>query len=320
MDHGRGTRTVGLLSGVLLVLAAALAGSGCTPAARGPVIFLVPHQDDDVLVMGADVKAQVQAGRRVLLVLLTDGSESGVCYERYGEPRRPVTYQRRHGGLSPRARARCTAQRDAEFVAAARAAGADYVIRADRKQDSCSSPEIAAHSATCTPASTLRAGYVRGVVADLAARYPHASFRAPSYHERDHCSACGNGTQGPGHPDHARTGQGLLVAVHRGLVEDARFEIQPALWPRLVPRVPGHWVHRVVNAPLDAYGTGAPDGDGPGGTPAGHGIGQASVPWFCEQYGGARADPATVPPELDCRDFRFYNPGGADSYVHAPGA
>jgi len=315
------TRAVALLSAGLMVLGAAVGCTGpATVGSPGPAIFLVPHQDDDVLIMGADVKRQVQAGRRVILVLLTDGSESSVCYDRYGAPGESVQHQRRHGGLAPEARARCTAQRDAEFVAAAKAAGADYVIRSDRKQDSCSSPAIAAHSATCTPANTLSEGYVRRVVAELAARYPRAAFVAPSYHEADYCDGCDNGTTGPGHPDHAAIGRGLLEAYRQGLAHDRRFEIQPDLWPYLVPRVHGHWVRRDINAALDAYGSAAPDGDGPRGTAAGHGIGQASVHAFCEQYGGARADPVTVPPELDCGGYRYYNSGGADSYIHLPGA
>ena len=314
-------RTAGLLSVGLLAAGLFVACSG--PATVGPprpVIFLVAHQDDDVLIMGADVKRQVQAGRRVILVLLTDGSESGACYARYGTPGRSTAYQRLHGGLPAAARAKCTAQRDAEFKAAAESAGADYIIRSDRKQDSCSDPAIASHSTTCTHTNALTEVYVRRVVAQLAARFSNASFRAPTYREAEHCDGCGNGTTGPGHPDHAAVGRGLLDAYHQGVTDDARFEITPALWTSLIPQVPGRWVRRVINAPLDAYGPEAPDGDGPGGTVAGHGIGQASVPLFCEQYGGARADPVIVPPELDCRTYPFYSSGGADSYIHLPDA
>jgi LmbE family N-acetylglucosaminyl deacetylase len=40
-------------------------------------VFLVPHQDDEILTMGAYIRQHVEAGREVVVVMVTDGSASG---------------------------------------------------------------------------------------------------------------------------------------------------------------------------------------------------------------------------------------------------
>lgn len=62
-----------------------------------PAVYLVPHQDDEFLSMGADMKIHLLAGRPVEVFLYTSGEE---------------TYLRERMGLS---RAETTARRDAEF-------------------------------------------------------------------------------------------------------------------------------------------------------------------------------------------------------------
>lgn len=57
--------------------------TGCTTAepsvALGrPAIFFVPHQDDELLSMGAAIQAHVAAGRDVYVVQVGDGTKSGV--------------------------------------------------------------------------------------------------------------------------------------------------------------------------------------------------------------------------------------------------
>ncbi|GAA4964639.1 PIG-L family deacetylase [Kineococcus glutinatus] len=43
-----------------------------------PAVFLVPHADDETLTMGPAIEEQLNAGRYVLVVLVTDGRASGV--------------------------------------------------------------------------------------------------------------------------------------------------------------------------------------------------------------------------------------------------
>lgn len=307
-------------------------------------VFLTPHQDDETTSMGAAISNAARAGTHVVVVLLTDGSESGVCYQRYGNGE-PVQQQRDAGGLSRPARTLCTDQRDAEFKAAVTRLGADYLVRSDRKQDGCTDVDVARVVTSCTAADTLTTSYVRKVVDGLVTEYgANTSFNAMSYLEALHCSECGNGTTGPGSPDHATIGQGLLEAYRAGDVSHARFFIKPSLWvwwPGAGDGRPiGVWSHAVINAALRSYGADAPDGDGAGPSVAGDGIGAASTRDTCEQFDprpGAHGTPQQQSPSLTCAGFDYFGDGpgavfggqdpnhpdiadgGADSYFHGPG-
>jgi N-acetylmuramoyl-L-alanine amidase len=46
------------------------------PSAR-PIIYFVPHQDDEILSLGIDIRNELSRGRNVQLVLMTDGENSG---------------------------------------------------------------------------------------------------------------------------------------------------------------------------------------------------------------------------------------------------
>jgi LmbE family N-acetylglucosaminyl deacetylase len=191
-----------------------------------PAIFLVPHQDDDVLMYGADLKNHVLSGRRTIAVLLTDGSSSRRCPDLHDD------------------RASCSGARDEEFLEAMHLLGVRPVIPAARATD-----------------GELTTPSVLGVMRRYLARFPRASFRAPT--PRDP------------HPDHAAIGQALRKLVRS---TDKRFYIKPSLWPEYPDR--GRWVRRRnINEALDAYA----------------GFGHLAAPvGFDEQYGGARAsrDPA----------------------------
>ncbi|AYA78041.1 hypothetical protein DOE78_23035 [Bacillus sp. Y1] len=50
--------------------------SNIVPSQR-PIIYLVPHQDDEILSFGVDIRNELSKGRDVHLVLLTAGEESG---------------------------------------------------------------------------------------------------------------------------------------------------------------------------------------------------------------------------------------------------
>lgn len=342
----------GALGRLLAILVASTLLAFVVPGARAAVVkhgptavFLTPHQDDETTSMGASIRKAVQAGVHVVVVLLTDGSESGQCYKRYGNGQ-SVRRQRDEGGLSGSARAMCTAQRDAEFKAAVTQLGADYLIRSDRKQDDCTSPDIAKVVTSCGPSDSLTKAYVRSVIDALVATYgAGTSFNSMSYLEARHCDACGNGTTGTGSPDHAVIGSALLDAYHAGDVSHARFYIKPSLWndwPGADDARPiGHWAHAKINDALRMYGAHAPDGDGPGPTVAGDGIGEASTRDQCDQFDprpGTDGTSERKSPSLDCTGFDYFGDGagavfggqdpnrpdiadgGADCYIHRPDA
>lgn len=47
----------------------------------GEAVFFIPHQDDEILSMGAYILQHIEAGRDVKVVLMTDGQNSGVRNE-----------------------------------------------------------------------------------------------------------------------------------------------------------------------------------------------------------------------------------------------
>jgi N-acetylmuramoyl-L-alanine amidase len=46
------------------------------PSSR-PIIYFVPHQDDEILSLGIDIRNEISLGRNVQIVLVTDGENSG---------------------------------------------------------------------------------------------------------------------------------------------------------------------------------------------------------------------------------------------------
>ena len=93
-----------------------------------PVFFFTPHQDDEALFMGASIKQHVDAGRKVWVVLLTDGGASGNCIPTYGS------------------RAACVAARDQEFINGVTSMGATPIIRTDRVLDGSDSLAMTAYA------------------------------------------------------------------------------------------------------------------------------------------------------------------------------
>jgi LmbE family N-acetylglucosaminyl deacetylase len=135
-----------------LTVTALLVPSPTTAQPAAPAVFFVPHQDDDVLMYGADLKNHVLAGRRTIAVLLTDGSSSRLCRPRYGENR-----------------AACAAARDLEFRNAMRTLGVTPVVWAARPTD-----------------GRLTERDVLGVMRHYLARFPKAALRAPTPRDPHH--------------------------------------------------------------------------------------------------------------------------------------
>lgn len=122
--------------------------SACNASAvtlTSPAFFFSPHQDDEVLFMGAAIRQHVLAGRKVYVVLLTDGGSSRYCIPQYGT------------------RAACTAARDKEFINGVTSMGAEPIIRADRMID-----------------GTLTVAYAKSVILEYYATYPTGSFKTMS--------------------------------------------------------------------------------------------------------------------------------------------
>lgn len=107
--------------------------------------FFTPHQDDEVLSMGASIVEHVQAGRTVYVVLMTDGGASQYCIPTYGS------------------RAACVVERDKEFTDGVNAMGAIPIIRSDRMAD-----------------GTLTVAYAASVINRYYLNYPNASFKTMS--------------------------------------------------------------------------------------------------------------------------------------------
>lgn len=63
-----------LLSAVLLGTGAHAAPLPGAAEPQGPAVFVVAHQDDELLSMGSSIRQHAEAGRHVVVVLVTDGS------------------------------------------------------------------------------------------------------------------------------------------------------------------------------------------------------------------------------------------------------
>lgn len=78
------------------------------PSSR-PILYIVPHQDDEILSYGVDIRNELSRGRQVHLILLTRGEDSGArktlngdyyCYI-HGKYHNPQTEGYKAGSLTP---------------------------------------------------------------------------------------------------------------------------------------------------------------------------------------------------------------------------
>src|SRR5687767_9126872 len=61
----------------------------CGGAAAQPTdLFIVAHQDDDLLFMNPDLQESIQAGRKVITVYLTAGNDGATDQTRYWQSRK----------------------------------------------------------------------------------------------------------------------------------------------------------------------------------------------------------------------------------------
>ena len=146
--------------------AAALLPTGTAAAARPPAIFYSPHQDDESLAMAGSIREHKEAGRQVILVLLTRGENGGLLDIMNGAADCPLGTDCPGGGSHAFGLVQddIVRGRTAEFRAAARRLGVDRVVVRDR-------PDSAWGDYT---------GFVREVrdtILEFEARYPGASHK-----------------------------------------------------------------------------------------------------------------------------------------------
>jgi LmbE family N-acetylglucosaminyl deacetylase len=146
--------------------AAALLPANTAHAATPPAIFYSPHQDDESLAMAGSIREHREAGRRVILVLLTRGENGGLLDIMRGDADCPLG-QRCPGGGNHSfdlTQDDIVRGRTAEFKAAALRLGVDQVVIRDR-------PDAAWGD---------YAGFVqevRNTILEFEARYPGASHK-----------------------------------------------------------------------------------------------------------------------------------------------
>jgi len=167
-------------------------------------IYFVPHQDDEVLSMGALIAQSTAAGREVWIVNYTDGRASDVCGNK-GSNR----CQSR--GLRGIPVSTFIAMRDAELLASSRALGvpADHVSRDPFR--------LSGHRLANSRTTVSRAARIIAAWHDA---YPNARFTAMSWNDDN--------------SDHAHMGEALRQAVASGRIASnlARFTEFRRYWSR----------------------------------------------------------------------------------------
>lgn len=185
-------KTKTTLAAIVTALAVLVGLSAASTAATTPpVIYLVPHQDDETLSMGADIRAHLAAGKDVHLYLYTDGHETGVCSSSY----------------IPLNDADCTKARDGEFDVATNLLGVD-AANVHRVKDPATGQRPGDH-----PTQAAARRMLDWIIADVDARYPgqasSAGWKAMSW--------------GDEHSGHAVMGVALREKYLAGAVNDVRF-------------------------------------------------------------------------------------------------
>jgi LmbE family N-acetylglucosaminyl deacetylase len=156
------SRRKALALGAAATLLPGTAHAATTP----PAIFYSPHQDDESLAMAGSIREHKEAGRQVILVLLSRGENGGLLDITNGTAVCPLGQDCPGGGAHSFGLVQddIVRGRTAEFTAAAHRLGVDRVVIRDRPDS----------------AWTDYAGFVREVrdtILEFEARYPGASHK-----------------------------------------------------------------------------------------------------------------------------------------------
>lgn len=160
---------------------------------KNKAIYFVPHQDDEVLSMGASIASHAKAGREVHLVLVTDGSGSGAITK--------VNAKLKQEGRAPLTVAQFSKARNAEFEASA--------IKLGVKKQNLHYERLVDGKVTSQQAEKVIDKYI--------AAYKGASFKSMSWLDL--------------HNDHYKLGYALNNRCVSGIVTDCRF-YQSALYQK----------------------------------------------------------------------------------------
>ncbi|SDQ10750.1 PIG-L family deacetylase [Quadrisphaera sp. DSM 44207] len=179
------------------------------PQAAGgpPVVFWVPHADDETLSMGLDLCAELAGGRAAVVVLVTRAASPSMLALLNGEAPDPVSDTRHDpvlesylgplvdGRLTPDAVAEA---REREFRSAC---GVYNAFGGGRLS-----------AVVHRPLEAVTVEGVRQLVLDVAARHPGAAHRTMSWTDP--------------HPDHAACGRALRELRAEGAVDDVRWYVK----------------------------------------------------------------------------------------------
>jgi hypothetical protein len=179
-----------------------------------PAIFYPPHQDDCTLSYGVDVINHLRAGRRVIIVLYTDGKGSFVqkVLNRETDPTTGNPYSSAYwGGYHSPSREGYSPLSDDEFSQA----------RTNEYKSECPQLGVLPADVLVDFATTIDKEGLKTLIRKYEALYPGASHKAMSYYDTAIA--------------HAASGQALNELYNAGEVSDARFYICRGDWAKSRP-------------------------------------------------------------------------------------
>jgi len=176
---------------IFIVLFAGGAGSKVfAESLKNPAVYFSPHQDDELLSMGADISRQYRSGRQVIIVLVTNGNAS-IARERLCCRKKVCLTKEQF-----------TAARNAEMTAGVKQLAPHAVIRYENYQD-----------------GALTKPQAVSVIDKYMKLYPHASFATVSWTDEH-----------PDHRVLAYALNEACVKKHRTSEEDCRFFQDRRYW------------------------------------------------------------------------------------------
>ncbi|WP_038487040.1 PIG-L deacetylase family protein [Collimonas arenae] len=169
-----------------------------------PAIFYSPHQDDEAIGMAGAIAEHKAAGRKVFLVLLTNGVNDGlltlVNLKLGNIGRLPITLEQMMWG------------RRSEFVASGLALGVDKVFIVNFAQGL---DDRNAYDANTYPAFVQK---VASIIESFEKQYPGASHKLAA---NDGCTSCAEPF--PANPTHLACWEAANIVRNKGVSSDFRF-------------------------------------------------------------------------------------------------
>lgn len=182
------------------------------PTSR-PILYIVPHQDDEILSYGIDIRNELSHGRQVQLILLTDGDDSGarnilngdVYCHIHATYHNPVKEGFKGGALSPAAFANA---RTDEYFRASRALGV---------------PNDHIHT-NFIPSGQYYGSAIRAVIEKYLKLYPNADVRSFSWFD--------------GHSAHALIGKTVQGMQQDGVLQRYQAEYFTSIYTDRFYKIP----------------------------------------------------------------------------------